>query len=311
MILIWGLDRDGPLTAVRRELAAMGAPVHFLDQRQVLDSEVRMRLGSDTDGWVRTPAGTSWLADVTSAYVRPYDAWRIGAVAAAGRGSEEEGRALAFDDVMWSWAEMTGSLVVNRPSAMAGNGSKPYQALTIREHGFGVPETLLTTDVEAVADLVDRVGTVVYKSVSGTRSIVRRLGPDHDERLPAVVSCPTQFQALVPGEDHRVHVVGDDVFCCRIVCAADDYRYGPGNGAPVAMQPVDLDDEWADRCRTLVTSMDLSLGGLDLRLTPEGEWVCFEVNPSPAFTYYDRFDQGIAHAVAALLAGPRAQGHPA
>lgn len=46
------------------------------------------------------------------------------------------------------------------------------------------------------------------------------------------------------------------------------------------------------------------------RRTPEGDWYCFEVNPSPAFTYYEsRSGQPIGNAVARLLAvGP--QGAP-
>jgi hypothetical protein len=38
-------------------------------------------------------------------------------------------------------------------------------------------------------------------------------------------------------------------------------------------------------------------------VTPEGEWFCFEVNPSPAFLYYQQATgQPIATAVAGLLA---------
>ena len=49
--------------------------------------------------------------------------------------------------------------------------------------------------------------------------------------------------------------------------------------------------------------MELSVAGIDLRKTPEGEWVCFEVNTSPAFTYYEEAThQPIARAIARLLA---------
>jgi glutathione synthase/RimK-type ligase-like ATP-grasp enzyme len=49
----------------------------------------------------------------------------------------------------------------------------------------------------------------------------------------------------------------------------------------------------------------LPLAGIDLRRTPEGEWYCFEVNPSPGFTWFqdstgDAIDQAIADL---LLAG--------
>lgn len=49
--------------------------------------------------------------------------------------------------------------------------------------------------------------------------------------------------------------------------------------------------------------MNLPLAGIDLRRTPQDEWYCFEVNPSPAFSFYEQITgQPIARAVALLLA---------
>jgi glutathione synthase/RimK-type ligase-like ATP-grasp enzyme len=52
--------------------------------------------------------------------------------------------------------------------------------------------------------------------------------------------------------------------------------------------------------------MDLLFTGIDLKLTPDGEYYCFEVNPSPGFVYYERYTgQPISAALADLLhAGP-------
>ena len=48
----------------------------------------------------------------------------------------------------------------------------------------------------------------------------------------------------------------------------------------------------------------LPLAGIDLRRTPDGRYVCFEVNPSPAFSFYERrTGLPIAHAIARHLAG--------
>jgi D-alanine-D-alanine ligase-like ATP-grasp enzyme len=55
-------------------------------------------------------------------------------------------------------------------------------------------------------------------------------------------------------------------------------------------------------CR-LATAIGLPSAGIDLRRTQEGRWYCFEVNPSPGFTFYqDATGQRIAEAVAILLA---------
>jgi D-alanine-D-alanine ligase-like ATP-grasp enzyme len=49
--------------------------------------------------------------------------------------------------------------------------------------------------------------------------------------------------------------------------------------------------------------MQLAVAGIDLRQNVDGDWYCFEVNPSPAFTYYqEATDQPISRAIARLLA---------
>ena len=109
-----------------------------------------------------------------------------------------------------------------------------------------------------------------------------------DVPLEDVRSCPTQFQGRVPGVDVRVHVVGAEIFATRIDGDADDYRYASRQGLPrPRLSATDLPDDVAKRCRLLAARLDLPVAGVDLRVTPEEEWFCFEVNPSPAFLYYE------------------------
>ena len=59
-----------------------------------------------------------------------------------------------------------------------------------------------------------------------------------------------------------------------------------------------------DRCLQTAAALELPFVGIDLRLTQEGEWFCFEANPSPGFTYYERATGlQIGRAVAGLLTG--------
>jgi hypothetical protein len=41
----------------------------------------------------------------------------------------------------------------------------------------------------------------------------------------------------IPGTDHRIHVVGDEVFACEVRSEADDYRYAERQGAGVEIRP--------------------------------------------------------------------------
>lgn len=303
MILLWGLLQDAPLARVRDELERLGTPVFLVDQRAVLESGIRLEVGDGegpVHGELTVGRSTVDLTEVTAAYARPYDAWRIGAVARAGRDSAEARHAARFEDSLWLWCELTVARVVNRPGRMAGNSCKPGQAERIRRHGFRVPHTLVTTDVGALRRFTAGYERVVYKSVSGVRSVVSELDAD-EERLADLAWCPTQFQEYVPGVDYRVHVVGERVFCTRVQSGATDYRYAARQGSELGMAPASLPDDLPERCRALAADLGLLFAGIDLRRTPDCEWYCFEVNPSPAFTFYDRHGKGIGAAVARLL----------
>jgi glutathione synthase/RimK-type ligase-like ATP-grasp enzyme len=305
LILLWGLATDDPLAAVAAALDLRGAPYLFVDQVATLETDIELRVNGSVTGQLTVLGEGVALESVRAAYLRPYDYRRLRAVQRVDEGSHVWQRAAAVEETLVVWAETTPALVANRPSRMASNGSKPYQAGLIRSMGLRVPATLVTTDPQAAREFWERHGTVVYKSVSGVRSIVSRLGPDRAPDLVDVTNCPTQFQAYVPGCDYRVHVVGREVFVSEVQSTADDYRYAGRDGQSVSIRAAALGSALEDACRALVASLRLVVAGIDLRLTPAGEWYCFEVNPSPGFTYYEEATgQPIAEGVARLLATP-------
>jgi RimK-like ATP-grasp domain len=303
LILVWGVESEGPVRAVLEELNHLGATVQLIDQRAVLETEVEINVAADVEGTLRMGGQVIDLAQVTACYLRPYDWTGLPDVARAGANSVAWRHAADVHDVLACWSEVTPALVVNRFSAMASNGSKPYQLAGIREFGFRVPETIVTTEPAAVRSFLGRHGCVVYKSVSAIRSRVSRLTKGHLERLGDIASCPTQFQQYIPGTDYRVHVVGTEVYGCAVRSEADDYRY-PGSH-DVTIEAFRLPWEIEDRCMRLAAAMNLHVAGIDLRCGQfDGEWYCFEVNPSPGFIYYeDATGLPIAGAIARLLLG--------
>ena len=48
------------------------------------------------------------------------------------------------------------------------------------------------------------------------------------------------------------------------------------------------------------------MAGIDLRLTSDGKWYCFEVNPSPAFTFQAATNHRVDEAIADLLIAGKA-----
>jgi len=303
VILLWGVADESPLAAVRAELEKLRVPYFVVDQRRALDCQVRLDQDSSLEHLVGAGEEIA-LADVTGCYLRPYDVRAVPAVAQAGPRSPEWTRALTLDESLLGWAEMTDVAVVNRPSAMLSNGSKPYQLSLIAAAGFAVPETLVTNDSGELDRFVERHRQVIYKSVSGMRSKVTRLSPATLlERKQDLAHCPTQFQEHIAGVDYRVHVVGEEIFACEIRADSDDYRFPDGGRTP-EISPVHLPEDVADRCRRVTAELGLLVSGIDLRRTVEQQWYCFEVNPSPAFTFYEQYtDQPLAAAIARLLAG--------
>lgn len=193
--------------------------------------------------------------------------------------------------------------VVNRLGGGLTNNSKAYQAWLIRRSGLHVPPTLVTNDPKAVRRFyAEWDGQVIYKSLSGIRSIVRRLEAEQLRRLPLLRHGPAQFQAYIPGTNVRVHTVGEQLFATRVHSEVVDYRYAGREGRSVEMEPAELPPAVAEACRRLARQLGLRLAGIDLKETPEGDYYCFEVNPCPGFLYYEKHTgQPISLALASLL----------
>jgi len=301
VILLWGLSGDDPLEEVAGELRRMRRPHVRIDQRAILATRVDLDAGGAA-GWVDSPAASFALEEVTALYARNYDARRLDAVRAGG--DEAAGHVDTVETALWCFADVASIPVLNPPSAMVSNNSKPFQSQLIRARGFAVPETVVTTDPDVAVEFWRRHRVVIYKSTSGQRSIVNRLTSAHLERLEDLRWCPTQLQEYVPGRDYRVHVVDTQVFATEVISGADDYRYAARQGAEVELRGFELPADVAARCIELAHALGLPLAGVDLRRAVDGTWFCFEVNPSPCFTYYESHTgQPITRAVAGFLAG--------
>jgi glutathione synthase/RimK-type ligase-like ATP-grasp enzyme len=290
MILLFGCGDDSCIEMTVTAARELGIPHRFVDQRTLGDDDaLQLRIGSRSISAELTVGGEAIdLRACTAVYAR-----------ALGVGATEG--ALRLTRTFNEWLDITDAYVVNRPFAMRSNGSKPFQAQLIARHGFRVPETLVTNEPVEVIDFARAHGRLIYKSVSGIRSIVRELDVAAD--LDRIRGLATQFQALIDGDDVRVHVVGDDVFATAVHTEAVDYRYAARDGREVEHHAVQLDAETAARCVALARALDLPLCGIDLRRTTSGDYVCFEVNPMPAFSYYQGLTgQPIARSVVSALA---------
>ena len=309
MILLCGIPSEPPLRAVIDAADTAGVEYVLFNQRESHHSDLMLDVESgNLTGIIRIRERNWPLESFGGVYVRLME-WNCVPenVPSPVRGNpapERVEKSRLLHEALAEWIELAECKVLNRPGAMASNMSKPYQAQTISRAGFETPVTLITNDPDEVREFLFEHGRVIYKSTSSIRSIVRELNPNDLDTLDRVRNLPTQFQAFVPGTNIRVHVVGDSVFATRIESESTDYRYAGRDGNDVVMTAIDLPDDVKERCLTLSRNLDLPLCGIDLKVTPDGDYHCFEVNPSPAYTYYEeQTGQPIAKAIVSYLTG--------
>src|SRR5215471_1802345 len=180
---------------------------------------------------------------------------------------------------------------------------KPRQLKTAARLGFAVPDTLITNDPARVrAFLEEHDGRVVYKAFN-QRAIAwrpaRLLREEDLSFLDHVRAAPVIFQAFVPGvRDLRVTVVGHEIFAAAFEAPGGehvDYRLDLAHSTCV---PHELPADMLARLRSLMAALRLEYGAIDLRLTPDGQYVFFELNTGGEFLYVQqRTGQPIAEAV--------------
>jgi glutathione synthase/RimK-type ligase-like ATP-grasp enzyme len=306
VILLCGIPSETPLRLVGERLRSKGAPVVWFSQRNAaaMQLEFHVREGKP-EGELRIGGERHDLARFTAVYTRLMDDRHLPELRGEPEDSPRRKHCRALHDALLRWYEIAPARVVNRTAPMGSNFSKPYQAQRIAREGFRVPATLVTNDPAAARAFFDRHRKLIFKSISGVRSIVKTLDADDWKRIDDIRACPVQFQEFVEGRNVRVHVIGDKTFATAISSEATDYRYaGRQTGEAARLEEVELQEETAAMCVRLAHALELPFAGIDLKVTPEEEVYCFEVNPSPAYSYYEsQTGQPISQALADYLMG--------
>jgi hypothetical protein len=204
------------------------------------------------------------LEAITAIYLRLMDHRFLPGFADLPPDSERRMRCHRLHELLNCYADIAPARVLNRPTDSGSNQSKPFQAQAIRAAGFDIPETVITNDVAVAREFIERAwaegGSVIYKSASGVRSIVRRVAREDLPRLERIRWCPTQFQRHVPGTDIRVHVVGSSTFAAKIVSDATDYRYAARDiGVEPEIVACELDAPTRAKCIALAERLNLPL----------------------------------------------------
>jgi glutathione synthase/RimK-type ligase-like ATP-grasp enzyme len=115
---------------------------------------------------------------------------------------------------------------------------------------------------------------------------------------------PVIFQEAVAGSDVRVTIVGTQVFAAELRTEESGYAYDfrvDTHHCPTTVHH--LPEDVAAALLRLLDVLGLWYGAVDLRRTPEGEYVFLEINPAGQWLFVEyATGQPIAAALAGLLA---------
>ena len=228
---------------------------------------------------------------------------------------DDEDRAFAYGEChaavtgLWSCLDARW---VNDPDRDQIASRKMLQLKVATALGLRVPRTCMTNEPEAAKRFVEAEGEdgTIYKSFAATEKAwreTRLLRPEERELLDNVRFAPVIFQEHIPAVvDLRVTVVGEAVFPAEIRSQQTGYLYDFRMTMDEAdLAPHKLPDEVVDRLLALMTHFGLVYGAVDMRLTPDGEYVFLEVNPAGQWLFVElRTGQPITEALCDALASP-------
>lgn len=289
MILLITSPRDPGSQALIREIADQGSQAVVFNYADLTDgASVTLQLGMARGD----PAGLHRLRFADGSVVT------TDAVRAVWFGRPEgiepiEGGALERRFVLQETTEALGGLWqilgvpwINHPVYDDIASRKPYQLAMARGFGMRIPATTITNDPDIAREFIEElgVGRVVHKTFVATEEFWRETRVVRENEfslLEAVRHAPVIFQELIEAEaDIRVIVIGEHIFAVAITRADAghriDYRVDLGS---CTFEAIELPASVAAQLVSLVRSMNLVYGAIDLLRSRSGEYVFLEINP--------------------------------
>lgn len=101
-------------------------------------------------------------------------------------------------------------------------------------------------------------------------------------------------------------MIGKKVFCNEIKMKDPDRQVDWRLDLLVEMKPIRPPSEISSTCQYMMTELGLDYGAFDIRITPGGEAVFFEVNPAGQFLFCELGNRlELTEALCELLLGER------
>lgn len=303
MVVLCGVPGDAPFEYIADALEELNHPFIILSARKLDQVSCYYQIAKGKiEGELSVGNKSCMLSEVTGVYNRMVDFSLTPEYRQLKTWDSKYVELRKKSDAINNWINVSQCRVLNQNEPMKSNCSKLYQMLLIKKAGLWVPDSFVTNNTASLKKYQEEKGRLIYKSASGVRSIVAEF--TWDNRVALIENCPTLFQSFITGTNYRVHIVGKKVFATKINSTAVDYRYAAKENKENHLEEVKLPTEIEKKCLLLSQYLNLPLAGIDLIQSQDGRWYCFEVNPSPGYTFFENATgQPIAAAIAKYLAG--------
>lgn len=213
------------------------------------------------------------------------------------------------------WNLLRNRKWINDPWQTEIAESKIWQLSMASKIGFRVPDTVVTSDPERVRRFYHVHPRGIIVKLLGVNPLVGKViytnvvTAEYMNQIESVKLSPSIFQALTQKSyELRITVVGDQIFPAKIYSQEDartatDWRVKPEtNDFNVKMEITDLPKEVEVKVFALMKEMGLRYGSIDMIVTPGGEYVFLEINPSGQWHFVQaKTGAQIARALANLL----------
>jgi len=277
-ILILGTGEDEHASAVMNELRRRGFQAEYLDSRWFPGAMTLSFSPATGAGALKLPNNRHVeLSEVRSVYWRNY-------FGIFGPDLPDPDQAfIAQNDARGLFESLLIHLParwVNGWRAFQLHQTKPVQLARVAALGVRMPATLLTNNPNDVRAFAQQHPRAIVKPVQGGDQ-TQRLLPEHltDVVLQNLRLSPITLQEEIPGTNIRVFIAGERVLACEVRTDELDYREDRHPQLIVHQLPDDI----ASQSLSIARELDLLWTGIDFRLTPTGEYVFLEANPSPMF----------------------------
>ncbi|MCD4665878.1 MAG: hypothetical protein K8R68_11465 [Bacteroidales bacterium] len=204
---------------------------------------------------------------------------------------------------------MLDAFWINHPTRDEEAARKAYQLKVAQELGFRIPITCITNSPEKAKHFIKRKGpeNTVYKAFSGTEQAWREtrvLKSNEVELIDSVRYAPVIFQEFIRAEiDLRITVVGKRIFAAAIYSQQTsykvDFRMTMGEAHVEAFE---LPEHIRNLIYKYMKCLGLVYGAIDMRLTPDGQYVFLEINPSGQWLFIEQLtNQPITESFTELM----------